>query len=318
MKLTIQELKQRQKWTLNQKIDHTLGVLDQFFSYCGGIDKTYIAFSGGKDSTVLLDIARMVFGQEVKGMFTNTGLEFPDIVKFVRMYDNVDITRPSINHKKVIEQWGFPLVSKDVASLVHKARYSPHTVIGRIVQGSMPDRGAYKHTLSDIWKFLLNKTYNTSDKCCYELKKKPAHKYEKETGRFPIVGTMADESAMRAIHYRNRGGCNTFGKVAKSLPISIWTERDIWDYIKMRNIPISEIYHKGAKRTGCMFCGFGCQFKNDNRFQLLIREEPKAYAHCMSLKNNGVSYREALRDVLSVNGLYLPDEQPKTLFDFTY
>jgi hypothetical protein len=35
----------------------------------------------------------------------------------------------------------------------------------------------------------------------------------------------------------------------------------------------------------------------------------------MGFENNGVSYRDALRDVLKVNGLYLPDEKPKDLFD---
>lgn len=35
----------------------------------------------------------------------------------------------------------------------------------------------------------------------------------------------------------------------------------------------------------------------------------------MNYTNNGVTFREALRKVLSVNGLYLPDEQPQTLFD---
>lgn len=35
----------------------------------------------------------------------------------------------------------------------------------------------------------------------------------------------------------------------------------------------------------------------------------------MNYTNNGVTYREAMRKVLAVNGLFLPDEKPKTLFD---
>lgn len=67
--------------------------------------------------------------------------------------------------------------------------------------------------------------------------------------------------------------------------------------------------HKGATRTGCMFCGFGCQFKDDNRLQLVHDLYPKAYEMFMNYENNGVTYRTALRKVLQINGLYLPDEK---------
>jgi hypothetical protein len=42
------------------------------------------------------------------------------------------------------------------------------------------------------------------------------------------------------------------------------------------------------------------------------------YSLFMSYTNNGVTYREALRKVLSVNGLYLPDERPAELFKDSY
>ena len=93
-------------------------------------------------------------------------------------------------------------------------------------------------------------------------------------------------------------------------------EDDIWQYIKERGLEISEIYKKGAMRTGCMFCGYGCQFKNDNRLELCYKMYPKMYNHFMNYTNNGVTYREALRKVLSKNGLYLPDEKPLDLFNY--
>ena len=74
------------------------------------------------------------------------------------------------------------------------------------------------------------------------------------------------------------------------------------------NIPIAEIYHKGAKRTGCMFCGYGCQFPDDNRLKLVYSLYPKFYETFMNYENNGVTYREAIRKVLSINNLTLPDE----------
>lgn len=44
--MDIKELKQRQSWALDQKIDHSLGVIDQFMSRLNG--QVYVGFSGGK------------------------------------------------------------------------------------------------------------------------------------------------------------------------------------------------------------------------------------------------------------------------------
>ena len=96
----------------------------------------------------------------------------------------------------------------------------------------------------------------------------------------------------------------------KSLPLSIWLEEDIWKCIRRYDIPIADIYGKGVDRTGCMFCSFGAQFKDDTRLGTIYKMYPKFYDMCMGYENNGVTYREALRGFLGVNGLYLPDEQP--------
>lgn len=63
-----------------------------------------------------------------------------------------------------------------------------------------------------------------------------------------------------------------------------------------------------------MGCGFGAQFADDRRFSILLDNHPKAYDMVMNYTNNGVTFREALRKALAVNGRYLPDEEPKNLF----
>lgn len=80
--MTAEELTERQSWPLPQKIDHALGTIDAFVSRLG-LDKVYVSFSGGKDSTVLLHLCRVIF-PNILAVFCSTGNEFPEIIKFVR------------------------------------------------------------------------------------------------------------------------------------------------------------------------------------------------------------------------------------------
>lgn len=80
-KMTVVELRERQSWTLEQKIDHSLGTIEAFVNRMGGEDKVYVSFSGGKDSTVLFHLARRIY-PNILGVFCNTGNEYPDIITY--------------------------------------------------------------------------------------------------------------------------------------------------------------------------------------------------------------------------------------------
>lgn len=86
-----------------------------------GEDGVYVSFSGGKDSTVLLDIVRRIY-PDVKAVFSNTGLEYPEIRQFAIAHDNVDIVYPDVRFKDVITQYGYPLIGKEVAEAIYYAR----------------------------------------------------------------------------------------------------------------------------------------------------------------------------------------------------
>ena len=80
-----------------------------------------VSFSGGKDSTVLLHLVRSVF-PDVKAVFSNTGLEYPEIQRHVMGIENVDIVRPSMRFDEVISTYGYPLIGKEVAEAIYYAR----------------------------------------------------------------------------------------------------------------------------------------------------------------------------------------------------
>ena len=93
--MTIQELRTRQQWTLPQKIDHSLGVIEQFSNHFGG--QVYVSFSGGKDSVAMLSLVEMLY-PGVQCMFVMTGCESPSVCRFIREMKaeghNIDIVRP--------------------------------------------------------------------------------------------------------------------------------------------------------------------------------------------------------------------------------
>lgn len=302
--MTTEELHIRRSWTLYQKIDHAIGAIESFISLSGKVP--YVGFSGGTDSTVLLDIVRRFINRDIKAVYCNTGNEWPEIVKCVRQTENVIIIRPEMTVKQVLDKYGFPLISKEQAQNIREAKHTKsEALLYKRLNGSKNSR--YKSgKISDCWQFLINAKFEVSEKCCACLKKRPFYKYEKETGEAPILGIMTEESELRSSQYIRRGGCNSFTGRLASYPISIFTERDIWEYKNKFKISFSPIYDiPGVKQTGCMFCGFGAHLeKNFSRFELLYDLHPKAYSLFMDYQNNGITYREALRTV----GIQLPDE----------
>ena len=140
-----------------------------------------------------------------------------------------------------------------------------------------------KWVLAKKWRYLLDAPFEISNKCCKIMKINPSTEYIRTTRRKPIVGIMTDESRTRNDTYL-KTGCNSFeGRNVRSWPMAFWTEEDVWEYIKTRNLPYSKIYDMGLKRTGCMFCMFGIQFdETPNRFQSMKKTHPKQYDYCIN------------------------------------
>ena len=83
-----------------------------------GKDGVYVSFSGGKDSTVLLHLVREMYGNDNPAVFVNTGLEYPEIVKFVKTFENVEILKPKMGFVDVITKYGYPIIGKEVAERI--------------------------------------------------------------------------------------------------------------------------------------------------------------------------------------------------------
>lgn len=309
---TIADLKIMQALPLQVKVAMTMQRIRDWVSEYG-VDGVYVSFSGGKDSTVLLNIVRSMY-PSVEAVFVNTGLEYPEIQQFVKTFDNVTILRPKMRFDEVICKYGYPVISKEVSECVGQARIALKN--GRYIYRLQRLRGELKNKDGGGQQYnhkkyepLLTTDFICSADCCRIMKKNPAHDFSRKTGKKPITAQMAAESKLREQQWI-KNGCNGFDmKSPISNPMSFWTEQDVLEYIKQNDLPIAPVYGEvvyenaeqigiedfgetgtgrrlcttGCKRTGCIFCAFGAHLEKEGekRFVRLKKTHPKQYAYCI-------------------------------------
>lgn len=252
---TISDLYQMQSLPLEIKVRMTQRRIRDWVEYWGE-DGVYVSFSGGKDSTVLLDICRRMY-PNIVAVYSDTGLEFPEIREFVKTKDNVVWVKPELTFRKVIEKCGYPCISKEQAEWIHRIRLGQKNTrdIQKYFYGIRTNGQPSRFKISERWKFMLNAPFDIGAGCCNEMKKKPIAKYAKESGRVPIVGTMACESSLRTSNWL-RYGCNAYdNKKATSAPLSFWTDADIWEYIRTYDIPYA--FGAAEEQAFCVGTGTG-------------------------------------------------------------
>lgn len=211
--------------------------------------------------------------------------------------------------------------SEIMDALIAADNYKINELLGKYKkQNGDPSMFNYRKYL-----FMVDAPFQIGNQCCDVMKKTPLKRYEHRTHRRPFTAVMASESKLRTLQWL-AAGCNAFeSKSPISNPMAFWTEQDVLLYIYTRNLPICSVYGDvvkdnevagqmdledlglfdlgapvlkttGCKRTGCMLCGFGCHLEKDgeSRFQLLKQTHHGMYKMLDVVKNNGVTFREAI------------------------
>ena len=302
---TRDRLKQLQELSLKEKIALSKLRITEFYDHYDG--NVIISFSGGKDSTVLVHLVRSLY-PDVKAVYCDTGLEYPEVKDHVKSFENIEIIRPKIGFKEVLEKYGWCVPSKEVAEYIEAARNGKQWAINNL--NGLDSKGnpnSYKASRFSRHKYLLDAPFKISAKCCEVMKKKPFKEYRKQhdnCGMF--VGTLAEESVLRTNGWL-KTGCNAFNR-GKGMPLSFWTENDILLYIQSYYLKIPSVYGTikrgilgnywttGEERTGCIFCPIGCHLEmHPNKFERLKALHPKIYDYAL--------YKLGLSEVLDYIGV---------------
>ena len=294
---TLADLKEMQAWPLERKVRETQRLIKEWYDAFGGM--VYVSFSAGKDSTLLLHLAREVC-PDIPAVYVDTGCEYPENVAFAKTVPNVTWLQYNMPFDEVVRVFGYPVISKDVSKRIYYARMGSGWAINQL-NGFNSDGTPSKFNERFMkWRVLLDAPFPIAEKCCGELKTKPLTRYQRESGRkATITGVMACESKRRETTFMKYGHSIYREKNPTCKPLSFWLEADVLRYLKENSIPYSKIYGDiveengrwrttGAQRTGCMFCPCGAHLeKQPNRFQRMAVQHPEQHDYCINTLGYG-------------------------------
>lgn len=231
-------------------------------------NNAYISFSGGKDSTVLhylIDLA--LPNNKIPRVFINTGIEYRDIVNFVKELasndDRIVLLAPTKSIKKVLKEYGYPFKSKEHSLKVNqykrglKNRSSIEYRDGIRIDKNGNEVKPFAVCPKILrYQFEDSFTLKISDKCCHKLKKEPAVKWSKENKKSILLTGMRKEeggqrTSINCIATKNN-------KLVKFHPLLVVNEE--WEnwFISEYNIKLCKLYYPPYNfvRTGCKGCPF--------------------------------------------------------------
>jgi phosphoadenosine phosphosulfate reductase len=223
-----------------------------------------VAWSGGRDSTVLLSLV-LRQKPDVDVAWVNTGVEFPECVRFIRRISkewqlNLHIAKPEAIFWEVTEKYGWPMLGKGGS-------------------GYWWSRAERLERQGKIKLARATRDARISAACCRILKEQPMKRLCLSLGVDCVaVGCLVSESRQRFLTWAQRGQCY-FSKSENrctAWPLAWWTHEDILQFHRKVSLPYSPIYDMGHSRNGCWPCLMDIRFP-DNKLKALRQSHPKLW-----------------------------------------
>lgn len=180
--IALNQLAQYQGMPLwNAKIRRTEFLIRQWYEAFDG--QVYVAYSGGLDSTVLLDLVRSVY-PDIPAVFADTGQEFESIYEQVNATANVTTINPAMTFEEILKKYGYPVISKKLCRFIQDVQNptARNENTRRLRMTGIDKNGDYKPRwmIPKKWRFLLDAPFKMTNKCCGILKIDPTKPYQKK------------------------------------------------------------------------------------------------------------------------------------------
>lgn len=279
----------------------SLQIIDQAISqhnnYC-------LAYSGGNDSTILLDILTRYANIKLPVVTVINGMEYPETEEHCRSVckayqQQIFIARPQ---RPYLEQWrnhGWPFMGK-----LGARNWSAKN--------------------SQIMGFKLDVS-----SCCQNQKINPGRKMTKQLRcTLQFTGMRGGEDdLLRGIREKKDGEYyyNKSAGIHVCNPLTGWTDAMCRRYMAAHNLPQHPARKRGATAIGCIVCGGGSNFE-DSMSRIIRKIYPDIWRKNIIQNESGLiilalKYKKPLpviRETVSdLGGLeYLADHSP-WIFDYT-
>ena len=250
----------------NEAMDFIMGCYE---TYKGRVDDFVVAFSGGKDSQVILDLVTRVLPVEsFKTVFQDTDMELPCT------YDIVDYTEEDYKYR-------FPNFKMYHATSERKAidlwkQYGPPSRVNRWCCSVMK---------TTVFRRAMKELHNT------EVQPKVA----------VFEGVRADESTRREAY--DRIGANVkHPNIINCRAIFRWNSSEVFLYMFSRGIMLNPAYRMGLTRVGCGVCPFASDW-SEYLIRRIYPEISKKYIAVIEdmAKNLGLTTKEKINEYISSN-----------------
>lgn len=222
----------------NDKVAKSINILKTFEPTT---EPYRLAFSGGKDSVCILELAKMA-GVKYEAVYNVTSVDPPELVRFIRKeYPEVRFEIPHDKDGKPITMW----------NLIPKRKMPPTRLVRYCCQELKESSGKCHIVVTGVRKAESTNRKNNQGLVTIADKKAKKSIDGNVTRQGGVILNLDNADSRRVVEQCYR--------TMKTLvnPIIEWTDDDVWEFIRQRNIPYCELYDEGEKRLGCIGCPMG-------------------------------------------------------------